>query len=42
MGTIFQKIDEEKIETIEQIVKISDLRQIQCHSVKHHFSGFLS
>lgn len=28
MGTIFQKIDEEKIETIEQIVKISDLRQM--------------
>lgn len=27
MGTIFQKIDEEKIETIEQIVKISDLSQ---------------
>jgi len=28
MGTIFQKIDEEKIEAIEQIVKISDLRQM--------------
>ena len=28
MGTIFQKIDEEKIETIEQIVKISELMQV--------------
>lgn len=33
MGTIFQKLDEEKIETIEQIVKISDLRQMNFRNI---------